>query len=83
MFSHHPTPGCVSVWIQHKSGRLEEAIPHPGPHPHVSLKISCFCTGIPLPPTFSKVLLQVWPAPPASPGNVFEMQLSAPDPQTR
>ena len=51
VFSHHPTLGCVSVWIQHKSGRPEEAIPHPGPHPHVSLKISCFCTGIPLPPT--------------------------------
>ena len=57
----------------------------PTPMSALRNQLSCFCTGTPLPPTVdplcSKVLLQVWPAPPASPGNVLEMDPSAPDPR--
>ncbi|XP_067552517.1 hyaluronan and proteoglycan link protein 3 isoform X1 [Pseudorca crassidens] len=73
----HGLDRCDAGWLADGSAR------YPVAHPRRncgSLEPGVRSFGFPDPHSRNPVLLKVWPAPPASPGNVFEMQISGPHP---
>ncbi|XP_057399178.1 hyaluronan and proteoglycan link protein 3 isoform X1 [Balaenoptera acutorostrata] len=73
----HGLDRCDAGWLADGSARYPVAHAR---HNCGSLEPGVRSFGFPDPHSRNPVLLKVWPAPPASPGNVFEMQISGPHP---